>query len=286
MTVAVITGASSGIGLELSLELSKHYDVVLATMRNPDEADKRLTSQQNIKVLDLDVTKKSSIEKLLALVKEHYDGKIDLLVNNAGIGIAGSVITIDEEVAKEVFEVNVWGVYRMCQMAFDYLKNGTIVMVPSTAGIRGLPASDVYCMSKFAVQGMAESLRYTAALDGIKVICVNPGPVDTPFINRWKGQDGGREDHSGEHARKLTMKIRERLEQRLKSEEAESSGECAVAITQTILEVKDKDPRKDVIPLVNGTSKRARHVINEILKDPSASQGEGHKALWRWSLGD
>ena len=154
--VILVTGASSGIGLACANELQAKGHIVYGSSRNLD----RLKSA-SFKPIELDVTNdasaKAAIEKIIAI-----EGKIDVLVNNAGNGVAGSAYAMPVDFAKKQFEVNFFGVVRMCSTVLPYMieKNeGLVINISSLAGLFGLPYQSMYCASKFAVEGYSQSLR-------------------------------------------------------------------------------------------------------------------------------
>jgi len=189
--VVLITGCSSGVGLYLAVILAAnpHYKVY-ATMRdtNKDKELKEVAAARNcgerLVVKSLDVTIDSSVEKCVQEIVD-AEGRIDVLVNNAGFGFAGSIETIPIEEGKKNFETNVWGVMRVTKAVLPVMrkhKSGRVITVSSVGGIYGTPFNDVYCAGKFAVEGMMESLAPVYKKIGIHAILVEPGAIVTKFI--------------------------------------------------------------------------------------------------------
>jgi NAD(P)-dependent dehydrogenase (short-subunit alcohol dehydrogenase family) len=191
--VAVVTGSSSGIGFETSLLLARNEFVTYATMRNL----KKSTDLQEIaakeciplKVLPLDVNDDTSVSSAIdTIIKEN--GRIDVLVNNAGYDVFGSLeeLTIDE--IKGQFETNFFGVVRATKAAIPTMRkqgSGTIVNISSLGGRIGLmPFLTAYHSSKFAVEGFTESLRQELAQFNIDVILIEPGAIRSNFIDNSK----------------------------------------------------------------------------------------------------
>ena len=182
--VILVTGASSGIGLACANELHSKGHIVYGSSRNLD----RLKSV-SFKPIELDVTNdasaKAAIEKIIAI-----EGKIDVLVNNAGNGVAGPAYAMPVDFAKKQFEVNFFGVVRMCSTVLPYMieKNeGLVINISSLAGLFGLPYQSMYCASKFAVEGYSQSLRMELNNTKIKIALVNPGDFKSDFTqNREK----------------------------------------------------------------------------------------------------
>lgn len=180
MPKVLITGCSSGFGLETAkLFLEKGWRVV-ATMRNPEEGI--LPASDNLLVLPLDVTDPASIAKAF-----EQAGDIDVLVNNAGFGAAAPIELIDPETVRQLFETNVLGTLGTIQAIlpkFRTRRSGTIVNVTSSATLKPLPLVSVYRASKAAVNALTESLAVEMEPFGIRVHIVLPGrSPETSFAN-------------------------------------------------------------------------------------------------------
>jgi NAD(P)-dependent dehydrogenase (short-subunit alcohol dehydrogenase family) len=185
--VAVITGSSSGIGYETSLLLAKNGFFTYATMRSPDKSNKIINLKQNeklpLEVLRLDVTDDKSVkEAIKKIVNER--GTIDVLVNNAGYALVGPLEELSIQEFKEQFETNVFGVIRVIKEILPImrkLRHGIIVNISSVAGRTGFPLTSAYVSSKFALEGLSESIAYEIEQFGIKVILIEPGVIKTNF---------------------------------------------------------------------------------------------------------
>ncbi|MFD2863278.1 SDR family oxidoreductase [Mucilaginibacter antarcticus] len=176
--VILVTGASSGIGLASATALHNAGHTVYGTTRN-------LAKKVNapFKLIELDVTNDESAKAAIAKIIE-AEGRIDVLVNNAGNGIAGPAYAMPVDKAKQQFEVNFFGVVRMCSAVIpEMLKNnsGLVVNISSLAGLFGLPYQSMYVASKYAVEGYTESLRMELRKTGIKLTTINPGDFKTEF---------------------------------------------------------------------------------------------------------
>jgi short-subunit dehydrogenase len=191
--VAVVTGSSSGIGYETSLLLARNEFETYATMRNLKKSIElqKIAAEEHIplKVLPLDVNDDTSVSKAIdTVVKEN--GRIDVLVNNAGYDVFGSLeeLTIDE--IKGQFETNFFGVIRATKAVIPTMRkqgSGTIVNISSLGGRIGLmPFLTAYHSSKFAVEGFTESLRQELAQFNIDVILIEPGVIRSNFIDNSK----------------------------------------------------------------------------------------------------
>lgn len=171
MKTVLITGCSSGYGLETVRYFLAQGWKVIATMRNP--RNDILPQSHNLKVLALDVTQPDSIARALS-----DSGPIDVLVNNAGIGLFGAFEATPMSTVREVFETNTFGMMNMCQAVIPYFRSeraGTIVNVTSSTTLAPFPLVASYTASKTAVQGFTESLKHELKFLGIKVKLVEPG---------------------------------------------------------------------------------------------------------------
>lgn len=187
MRVAVVTGSSSGIGLECSRELARNGFLTYATMRDPSKQDVVHSPDDNkklpIRTVQLDVTDDTSVDKAIQKILAEA-GKIDVLVNNAGFAITGAFedVTLDE--VKTQYETNVYGVIRATQAVLPAMRkqrSGRIINISSGAGIFGYPGGSTYVSSKFAIEGLTESMSYELEQFGIKAILVEPGFIKTNF---------------------------------------------------------------------------------------------------------
>ena len=190
--VALVTGSSSGIGFETALALARENYFTFASMRNTDKAEKiqEIAKKENLnlEVIELDVDKEESIKSAVKKIQEQK-GRIDVLVNNAGYGLFGCVedITIDD--LKAQFETNFFGVVRLIQEIAPTMRkqgSGIIVNVSSVAGRIGFPGTPAYISSKFALEGLSESMRYELSPFGIKTIIIEPGVIKTNFFSSMK----------------------------------------------------------------------------------------------------
>jgi len=186
--IAVVTGSSSGIGLETALHLAKNGFKTYATMRNTNKSDeiKQRSQSENlpIEILQLDVTDDASVTNAINSIVEK-EGQIDVLVNNAGYAILGSVEDISPEELRDQFETNVFGVYRTTRAVLPTMrrqKNGRIITIGSIAGFTGMPIASAYVASKFAVEGFTESLRHEVSQFGIHASVIEPGVIKTHIM--------------------------------------------------------------------------------------------------------
>jgi NAD(P)-dependent dehydrogenase (short-subunit alcohol dehydrogenase family) len=182
MGVVLITGCSSGFGLETALAFAANGDTVVATMRNVERAQilhKRAASAGvEIETLPLDVSSDESVVTTVHDVLRRHGG-IDVLVNNAGVGHLGAVETMKLDLAREVLETNFWGTVRMIQAVLPNMRtrgDGVIINVSSIAGrLPPLPFSSWYAVSKHAVGLLSEALLMELTGTGVRVVSIEPG---------------------------------------------------------------------------------------------------------------
>lgn len=186
MSNILITGASSGFGLESAKLFAAKGHNVVATMRNTSAATE-LDGLPNVIVTHLDVQNAESIQTALNTAIERF-GHIDAVVNNAGFSLWGVFESLPRKKIQEQFDVNVFGVMDVTRAILPHFRTrrkGVIVNVSSGAGVFGLPMISAYNASKFALEGFSESLSYELLSQGIVVKIVEPGGVlDTQFSQR------------------------------------------------------------------------------------------------------
>jgi len=190
--VAIVTGTSSGIGFETSLALAREGYFTYATMRDTTKSNKikEIAQKENLKinVLELDVDDEKSVKSAIAQILDQKQ-RIDVLVNNAGWGLWGCVEDVSVDEFKEQFETNFFSIIRLIQEVAPTMRkqsSGTIVNVSSVVGRIGFPASPAYISSKFALEGLSESLRFEFAPFGVDVIIIEPGVIKTNFMKNMK----------------------------------------------------------------------------------------------------
>jgi NAD(P)-dependent dehydrogenase (short-subunit alcohol dehydrogenase family) len=187
--VAVVTGSSSGIGFETSLTLARNGFLTYATMRNLGKGAtiQSVATKEGlpIRVVQLNVTEERSINDAIHSIKSDV-GKIDVLVNNAGYGLNGAFEDLAMEEIKAQYETNLFGVIRVTQAVLPIMrkqKSGIIVNISSGAGRFGYPGGSAYVSTKFAIEGLSESMAYELEPFGIRVVLVEPGVIKTNFVN-------------------------------------------------------------------------------------------------------
>ena len=189
MSVVLVTGCSSGIGLHTAIGFAKQGDTVIATMRNPAKATAlkgaAAVSGVDVEVIALDVTDDSSASAAVTDVLARH-GHIDVLVNNAGVGLSGPVEDFPMDKARIAIETNFWGPVRMSRLVLPSMRNqgsGVIANVSSiTARLPSFPAYGFYAAGKYAVNAMSESLSAEVAPFGIRVLSIEPGYFVTELV--------------------------------------------------------------------------------------------------------
>jgi NADP-dependent 3-hydroxy acid dehydrogenase YdfG len=182
-----ITGASTGFGRLLAEEVLKTGGKVVATARKLDKiADLEARYPQAAKALTLDVTDAGQVDSAVTQAFARF-GHVDVLVNNAGYGVAGAIEEVSETEFMPMFETNVFGLLRVTRAFLPYLRkqrSGHILNLSSIGGLIASAGLGYYSSTKFAVEGISESLAAELAPLGIRVTIIEPGPFRTDFLGR------------------------------------------------------------------------------------------------------
>jgi NAD(P)-dependent dehydrogenase (short-subunit alcohol dehydrogenase family) len=201
--VAVVTGSSSGIGYATALQLARSGYFTFATMRNPEKGGDLIRAAKNeelpILVEQLDVTDLDSIKDFMSRrLAVKSSGRIDVLVNNAGYALMGSLEDLSIKEIQDQLETNLLGAIRVTQQVLPVMRaqgSGIIVNISSGVGRIGFQGLSAYVATKFALEGLSESLAYEVGPFGIKVVLIEPGVVKTKaFDNMVIGQAALRKD--------------------------------------------------------------------------------------------
>ena len=180
-----ITGCSTGFGRELAKHVLEHGYRTVVTARDPADAH-RLAAEGEALVLKLDVTDQGQIDAAIKAAEDRF-GRIDVLVNNAGIGYFAAIEEGDDQQVRHLFDVNVFGLSRMIRAALPGMRHrgtGIIVNISSVGGLRSFPSLGYYSATKFAVEGLSEALWQEVEPLGIKVIVVEPSGFRTDWAGR------------------------------------------------------------------------------------------------------
>jgi len=237
----LVTGCSSGIGLATCHVLSRNNFMTYGTVRNLSKATKiqDLINRENLplKILHLDVNDNQSIK--LAVKRITSDtGRLDILINNAGYGMFGPIEEITNQEIKKQFETNFFGTIRVIKSIVPIMRkqgNGIIVNISSMVGRFGVPLNSAYVSSKFAVEGLSESIAFELEEFGIRVIVIEPGVVKSDFFQNVRVK--GTEPNSPYH--KLMETRVSFLDKAMKN-----SGTSSYDVASTILDaLNSKDPK-------------------------------------------
>jgi len=185
--VWLITGCSTGLGRALAEKVLSENHNLIVTARNPAQlADLAAKYPDTCLTLALDVTDAAQVESVVREAEKKW-GWLDVLVNNAGYGLIGALEELEEAQIRQNFETNFFGTLRMIRAAlpvFRRQKAGHIINISAVAGFNNYPGFSVYGASKFAIEGLSESVAAETRHLGIKVTLVLPGPFKTDFIQR------------------------------------------------------------------------------------------------------
>ena len=177
----IITGVSKGIGLEtVKVFLSNNWLVIGLGRKKPE------ISHSNFSFIPCEISNYSSVEIAVKTAKEHTQGQIDVLLNNAGFGVFGGITDLPIEKWEEMFQVNVHGLMYVTREVVPMMRkkqSGHIINISSIAGLNGIVNGSGYAATKHAVKGISHSLYAELRNDGIKVTAVYPGSVKTNFFD-------------------------------------------------------------------------------------------------------
>jgi NAD(P)-dependent dehydrogenase (short-subunit alcohol dehydrogenase family) len=214
MKVVLVTGCSTGIGLATATLFSEGDYQVIATARSPESSEElvELGKKDNVLLKTLDVCDQESVDKLF---NELNDFDVDVLVNNAGVGGSGSVENASMDFAKNLMETNYFGALRMIQKVIPSMRSrrsGAIINVSSHAGRRPFALMSHYCATKYALNGLSESMAHELARFNIRVTLIEPGTVITPIFGKGNSIPEDEENYSilqGRMIRQVTKGLTE-----------------------------------------------------------------------------
>ncbi len=178
----LITGCSSGIGLAAALQLHQRGDRVIATVRR--QADIAPLTEQGLEVLLLDLDNADAMPAIVADILQRFDGRIDALFNNAAYGQPGAVEDLSRNVLRQQFETNVFGTQALTNLILPAMRqqgHGRIIYNSSVLGFVSFPYRGAYNASKYALEGLADTLRLELHDSGIHISLIEPGPIESAF---------------------------------------------------------------------------------------------------------
>ncbi|WP_028388209.1 SDR family NAD(P)-dependent oxidoreductase [Legionella fairfieldensis] len=178
----LITGCSSGIGHDAALALTRRGHQVIASCRSEEDVNKLIG--QGIDAVRMDVNDEQSVASAFAEVMTKTSGQLDVLINNAGYGQAGALEDLSRDILRRQFETNVFGLMDLTRLAIPVMRRqgqGRIINLSSLLGLISLPFRGAYNASKYAVEGLSDTLRLELKASGIDVICIEPGPITSRF---------------------------------------------------------------------------------------------------------
>ncbi|WP_412756172.1 SDR family NAD(P)-dependent oxidoreductase [Legionella bozemanae] len=180
--IILITGCSSGIGFDAVFSLKERGHRVIGSCRKIEDVQKLL--DKGIEAVQLDVSDSSSIQNAFAEVLAKTEGRLDVLINNAGYGQAGALEDISRDVLRAQFETNVFGLVELTNLVIPVMRQqgyGRIINLSSILGVISMPFRGAYNASKYAVEGISDTLRLELKSSGIEVITIEPGPIESRF---------------------------------------------------------------------------------------------------------
>lgn len=181
--LALITGASSGIGRETAIVLAQKHYRVIACARRQERLEQIAAEHPGVEPLSLDLTDSRQMDRFCSRIRQ-WTQPVDVLINNAGYGVRGMIEEAPLEAIRRMYDVNLFGACRMiqaCMPGMRRARQGWIFNISSVSGKFVWPGNGYYASSKFALEGVTDALRHEAAPFGIKVVAIRPGPIATEF---------------------------------------------------------------------------------------------------------
>ncbi len=265
-----ITGCSTGFGRELALQLIKLGYRVVVTARNLADVQD-FAERENALALKLDVTDQAQIEVAIMAAETKF-GRIDVLVNNAGIGYFAAVEESEEEEVRRMFEVNVFGLNRMIQAVLPGMRErrgGFIVNVSSIGGLRSFPSVGHYNATKFAVEGLSEALWQEVEPLGIRVMLVEPSGFRTDWAGRSANESKRQIDDYAATAGAWRQEVR--------AASGKQAGDPSRAASAIIQAVESAKPPHHLL-LGNDAYMGAMAKLDELRKEFSAGEAVARAA--------
>lgn len=251
--IVLITGASSGFGRDTAETLAASGHTVFAGVRDIDGRNRDVAAAfraQAIEVVELDVTDDASVDAAVASLLAKTQGRLDVVVNNAGVASAGVSEAFTPDQLRDVFEVNVIGVQRVLRATLPTLRakgDGLVINVGSILGRVTFPFFGLYGASKFAVEAMTDSYRYELSQLGVDVVLVQPSAYPTSMYSSiQQPADAGRASAYGDIG-KIPGKMFETFMGMFKAADAPKPHDVAEAIVKLVGAVKGRRPERVVV---------------------------------------
>ena len=256
-----MTGASSGIGKAAAIALAGAGFEVIGTSRNTA----RVTAPAGVTYLDLDVTSDESVASVVEQVIDRF-GRIDVLVNNAGVGANRRRRGVLVARTQDIFDINVYGVMRMTKAVLPHMRaqrQGRVINVSSLSGFVPSPFMTVYVATKHAVEGYSQSLDHEVREHGVRVLLVEPGPINTPFA-----------DHSVQADTPMPLYAAGRRNyDELLAKNLSSGDDPAVVAKVIVAAATDRNPK---LRRTAGTTAGTINVVHRVLRPgPSTASSAG-----------
>ena len=255
----LVTGASSGFGRLTAETLSKSGHKVFAGFRSVEGARKQIADElkaKNIEVLKVDVTDQASVDKAIVQLLEKSGNKLDVVVNNAGMASAGLSEGFTAEQARDLFEVNVFGVQRVMRATLPVLRAkraGLVINVGSILGRVTLPFFGLYGASKYAVEAMTDSYRYELSQLGVDVVLVQPSAYPTNMYAAAQKPANGELVKSYGETGEVPGKILKTFMTLFQGENAPNPQDVATAIDKIVAMPAGSRPDRVVVGLPFGS---------------------------------
>ena len=246
--VIIITGASSGIGLALAKEYDKKDINIVIAARNIEKLNELKKNLNNeVLVVKTDVSIQADCENLITKTIEKF-GRIDILINNAGISMRSLITDTDFEVIKRVMDVNYWGTVYCTKYALPHIQKtkGSIIAVSSIAGFKGLPARVAYSSSKFAIHGFIDVLRMENLKTGVHVLLVAPGFTHSEIRKNALLGDGSKQGETPRNedkmmsAERVAKIITKAIDKRKRKKILTAQGKTVFFLNNIVPKILDK----------------------------------------------
>ena len=261
----LVTGTSSGIGRATVERLAGAGTLVFAGLRDAGGIED--DSSGRVVPLQLDVTDAGQIEAAAAAIAERTGGRLDGVVHNAGIAVAGALEEVEREELREIFEVNVFAPILLTQALLPMLRGarGRVVIVGSVGGRVALPFGGPYHATKFALEGLADSLRLELRPQGVGVAIVEPGTISTPIWSKAERVVEAQRARLDQVGRSLYGSRLANFQDRLRK--ADEGGDAAAEVAAKIVEALEGEGSRYPVGRGIGTATRLRSLIPDSLFD-------------------